>query len=331
MSAPEQSSSIWLAPADQRLPEATRHLQRPCTGLWFSGAVEVLHQGIRIGIVGSRLPRADSARFAKTIAAECARAGMTVVSGLAVGIDGIAHRAALDAGGDTIAVLAGGLGAIYPARHGSLAAEIAGNRAGLGVRAGRFADARGAIVTEYGPGANRCQTWQFQMRNRIIAALSDYVVVIQAKPNSGSIGTALAALDVGVPVGVVPSAPDDECYVGSIGLLRDGADSVVDVVSLAGRLELHGIMQRGFRIAVREGATIDPHERGAWVAASRSQLDLLDDAPSAALIELLVVPRVLDELAELARLDLTTTRRALMELERMGRVIHRPDGGWSAC
>ncbi|MCW2950404.1 MAG: smf protein, partial [Thermoleophilia bacterium] len=257
MNGDKPTGDRWLAPHDPRLPEATRHLGRPCVGLWFAGDPDVLKAGIRIAIVGSRMPRADTARYAETIAAQCARAGMTVVSGLAIGIDGIAHRAALDAGGRTIAVIAGGLGAIYPGRHHGLAAEIAGTaKSARGVQAGLSTSARGAVVTEYGPGTDRCQTWQFPMRNRIIAALSDYVIVLQAKPNSGSLITATAALDLGVPVGVVPSAPDDECYTGSIGLLRDGADSVVDIRSLAARLELHGVMHAGFREALGNGARI---------------------------------------------------------------------------
>jgi DNA processing protein len=329
MSDPHSTSS-WISPADSRLPEATRHLQRPCTGLWIAGTPDVLSRGIRIGIVGSRLPRADSARFAETIAGACARAGMTVVSGLAIGIDGIAHRAALDAGGETIAVLAGGLGAIHPSRHLGLAVEIAGSRTDRGVRGGTYQGARGAVVTEYGGGTERCQSWQFQMRNRIIAALSDYVVVIQAKPKSGSIGTAVAALDIGVPVGIVPSAADDECYVGSIGLLRDGADSVIDLVSLAGRLELHGVMHTGFRLAARAGARIDPQRRGAWIDAPDSQLDPWKDDPLAELMQLLVVPRVLDEVAELTGMPLNETRRALMRLEGLARVQLRSDGSWVA-
>ncbi|MCW2972002.1 MAG: hypothetical protein JWN72_275 [Thermoleophilia bacterium] len=321
---------MWLGPADHRLPLTLLHLQRPTTGLWVAGSTDVLHRGIRIGIVGSRLPRADSAAFAQRIAHECAAAGMTVVSGLAMGIDGIAHRAALAAGGATIAVLAGGLQAVHPGRHLDLAVQIAGASAGRGVLAGRHDGARGAVVSEYGAGAEPCRSYQFQMRNRIIAGLSDYVVVIQAKPQSGSLGTANAALDVGVPIGVVPSSPDDECYTGSIALIRDGADSVVDAVSLAGRLELHGVMRPGFRSALLRGAVVHPTERGNWIEPSDDQLSLAMVEPERGILGHLAVPRVLEEVAELSGLTIGNARRELIALERIARVRLLPDGSWSA-
>jgi DNA processing protein len=324
-----KSRDTWVPASDGMLPLAVQHVQRSCSGLWIAGDRSVLVRGVRVAIVGSRLPRADSAAFAQRIATGCAQAGMTVVSGLAMGIDGIAHRAALDAGGETIAVIAGGLGAIHPARHVGMAAEIAGSRSARGVVAGQWDRARGAVVTEYGPGTDRCQPWQFQMRNRIIAALSDYIVVIQARPKSGSLGTATAALDLGIPIGVVPSAPDDSCYTGSIGLIQDGADSVVDVISVAGRLELHGVMRSGFRQAVKLGARIDPDDRGGWFDGMSADSQLPVDGLERAALDVLKVPRVLDDFAERMELDLAAARRALMGLERSGFVHLRPDGCWA--
>ena len=328
-----QCAATWLAPRDPRLPAAVAHLDRACTGLWIAGRSDVLHRGVRIGIVGSRQPRADSAAHARRIAFEAASAGMTIVSGLAMGIDGIAHRGALDAGGTTIAVLAGGLGRVHPARHVALAQEIAGSESQRGVVAGHHASARGAVLSEYGAGSEVSHAWQFQARNRIIAALSDYVVIIQAKPRSGSLGTAEAALNLGVPIGVVPSAPNDECYTGSIELVRDGADSVVDVRSLARRLELHGVMRDGFHEAVARGASVDVEQRGNWLepsAADEGGTGAVQLRIRSELRDHLRVPRVLDEFAELTKQSLTEARKSLLELEAAGEVALRSDGSWQA-
>jgi DNA processing protein len=310
---------------DPSLPITLEHVTPPFRGAWFAGDRAAVERRPRIAIVGSRRPRADAAIVARRIALEAARAGCTVVSGLAIGIDGIAHRAALDAGGATIAVLAGGLRRVQPASNRDLAREIAGSSSRLGVEPGSHAAARGVVLSEYGAGAEEAMPYRFRERNRVIAAMSDYVVVVQARNESGSMQTADAALQLGVPVGVVPSSPDDPTYAGATRLIGEGADAVVDGTSLFRRLEVHGIMHPGFAAAARLGAVVDPDVPGAWIGGTDGQQRMLFDHPLASIVQ---VPRTVEEIALLAGSPLRDVRRMLLELEDDGIVLHADDGTW---
>lgn len=160
-----------------------------------------------VALVGTRQVNGYGRRVAKQLAEGLARAGVTVVSGLARGVDGIAHRAALDAGGRTLAVLAGGLSRIYPPEHTELSAEIC--------RAG-------ALVTEATMEQPPTQ-WRFPARNRIISGLSQIIVIVQAPVGSGALITAEHAGEQGKLVMAVPGAVDDEQQAGCHRLLRQGA------------------------------------------------------------------------------------------------------------
>lgn len=307
------------------LPLTLEHVDPRFAGAWYSGDASILDQRPRIGIIGSRRPRPEAATIARRIALDAARAGCVVVSGLAIGVDGIAHRAALDAGGSTIAVLAGGLRRVQPASNRDLARTIAGSRSPTGVEPGHHAAARGLVLSEYGADLEDALPYRFRERNRIIAALSDYVVVVQARHDSGSMLTAEAALSLGVPIGVVPSAPDDPTYAGATRLIRDGGDAVVDGTSLFRRLEVHGIMHPGFAAAAARGAVVDPSIPGAWIGgADGAQLPLFDH-PLASIVQ---VPRTVEEIAGLAGSSLRDVRRMLLELEDDGMVLHADDGTW---
>jgi DNA processing protein len=160
-----------------------------------------------VGIVGSRSCTAYGKRLAEGIARGLVRAGCTVVSGLARGIDGAAHRGALDAGGQTVAVLAGGLSEIYPPEHADLAAEIVG---------------RGCLLTET-PMTVAPQPGMFPARNRIISGLSRAVVVVEANVRSGALITARHALEQGREVFAVPGPVDSPASAGCLALIRNGA------------------------------------------------------------------------------------------------------------
>jgi DNA processing protein len=153
---------------------------------------------------------------------ELAAAGLVVVSGLARGVDGHAHRGALDAGGLTVAVLGCGIDRNYPAAHGELAARIA---------------ERGLVVSEYAPGVEPAP-WRFPARNRIIAGLAQATVVVEARERSGALITADLALEEGREVFAVPGEITSALSVGSNRLLRSGAAALT---SAADVLETFGI------------------------------------------------------------------------------------------
>ena len=179
-------------------------------------------EGPRVAIVGSRRPSPYGEAVAEQLGLELARAGVIVVSGLALGIDAAAHRGALNAGGTTVAVMGTGVDVIYPAAHSVLAEAIL---AGGGALVSQFADGTA-------PRRNN-----FPARNHTIAALSDVVVVVEAAEGSGALITAEAALDLHKEVMAVPGSVFSPLSVGTHGLLRDGAGLVQnarDVLALLG-------------------------------------------------------------------------------------------------
>jgi DNA processing protein len=175
-----------------------------------------------IAIVGTRAASTYGKAVAMKFAEAFARAGVTVVSGGALGIDAAAHRGTLGEGGKTIAVLAGGVEQVYPAVHNHLFGQIRGN---------------GCLVSQHAIGS-RPNGYRFLMRNHLIAALSLAVVVIEAPERSGALATAHAANDQGKQVFVVPANIDNGNFKGSHALIRDGAtlvdhpDQVLDGLGL---------------------------------------------------------------------------------------------------
>jgi DNA processing protein len=171
--------------------------------------------------VGTRDASEYGERTAAALAGAAARAGLTVISGMARGIDAAAHRAALEAGGTTIAVQGTGVDVPYPAGHRALHREIA---------------ERGLVLSESEPGT-RAFPGCFPRRNRLIAALARVTVVVEAPFKSGAINTAGQALDLGRVVAAVPGRIDDPRSAGSNQLIRDGAQvvgSVDDLLNLLG-------------------------------------------------------------------------------------------------
>src|SRR6185312_7226531 len=187
-------------------PPPLASVANPPPLLYFRGGWTDADLGA-IAIVGSRGCTAYGKRVADQLARGLARAGVTVVSGLARGIDGAAHRGALDGGGRTIAVLAGGLTEIYPPEHAELAEEIVG---------------RGVLVSET-PMTGAPQPGMFPARNRIISGLSRAVIVVEANARSGALITARHALEQGREVFAVPGNADSAASAGCLELIRNGA------------------------------------------------------------------------------------------------------------
>jgi DNA processing protein len=210
-----------LGVTDPRYPERLRQIADPPVILWMLGAAEALH-GPLVAVIGSRDPTTTGLMVAKRLSSELAGAGLTVVSGLARGIDGAAHRAAVDAGGRTVAVLGSGPDVVYPAEHRELFQAV--RRAG-------------AVVTEFPPGA-RPNPRHFPLRNRIISGLSQAVVVVEASEKSGTLITARAAIEQGRDVLAVPGSVLSGRYRGCHALIKDGArlvETVDDILEELGR------------------------------------------------------------------------------------------------
>jgi DNA processing protein len=168
-------------------------------------------EGPRVAIVGSRRPSPYGEAVAEQLAADLARAGVIVVSGLALGCDAAAHRGALVGGGVTVAVMGTGVDIVYPAAHARLAEEILA--------------AGGALVSQF-PNGTEPRRHHFPARNLTIAALSDAVVVVEAVQGSGALITAEAALDLHKEVMAVPGSIFSPLSVGTHALIRDGAGLV---------------------------------------------------------------------------------------------------------
>ncbi|MEA2283516.1 MAG: processing protein [Solirubrobacteraceae bacterium] len=194
-------------------PAELEALSDPPAVVHVAGSVEALDPAERVGIVGARAASDYGTTVARALGRGIAAAGVAVVSGLALGIDSIAHDGALAAGGGRpIAVLAGGADRPYPAR---------GRRLHEAVREA------GAVVSELPPGFG-VHRWAFVARNRIIAALSTVLVVVEAAERSGSLTTADFAAAIGRTVAAVPGRVTAATAAGTNGLIRDGAPLVRD-------------------------------------------------------------------------------------------------------
>ena len=215
----------FLMPGDELWPRRLDDLgeSRPL-GLWYQGDPRVLAR-MGLGIVGSRDASAYGRRIATDLAFELASAGLSIVSGGALGIDAAAHRGALAADGYTVAVAAGGADRFYPASHADLYLDI--------LRRG------GALCSESPPGAAP-HRHRFLSRNRIIAALAEAIVVVEAPHRSGALSTAHHAMAVGRQVGAVPGPVTSARSVGCHRLLRESAVCVTSTAEVAELLGWQG-------------------------------------------------------------------------------------------
>ena len=201
-------------------PVLLKDIHKPPSELQVAGTL--VTDRPTVAIVGSRKPTEYGEMIAYRLSADLARAGFIIVSGLAYGIDAIVHRAALEAGGITWAVLGSGLDKLYPARHASLAREI--------IREG------GAVISEY-PAGTPPLKHHFPARNRIIAGISLATIVPEANAKSGSLITAQLALEENRLVGAVPGPITSERSVGPHALLKQGALLVTSAGDICQALE----------------------------------------------------------------------------------------------
>jgi DNA processing protein len=213
----EAMGATLLTPWDDRYPRRLRRIYDPPSYLWMTGAL--LPEDVRaVAVVGTRRCTDYGRRQARRFATALVRHGFTVVSGLAYGIDAEAHRAALEAGGRTLAVLGSGLARVYPAKHTRLAERIA--------------DGRGAVLSEH-PLDAEPDAPNFPERNRIVSALSLGTLVVESHAKGGALITARLAVEQGREVFAVPGRADASASDGPNRLIQRGhAKLVLDIDDL---------------------------------------------------------------------------------------------------
>lgn len=199
-----------ISPQSNNFLKIIENIDKKPERLYFIGKFPTDRPPV-IAIVGSRKPTSYGKEITYRFAYDLAKRGIIIISGLALGIDSIAHRAAIDAGGITIAILASGLDKIYPASNKQLANLII--------------EKGGAIVSEYEPGVEP-RDYRFLERNRIVSGLSDAVLVTEAAVRSGTLSTVSHALNQGKEIFAVPGNITSPLSVGCNNLIKQGATLV---------------------------------------------------------------------------------------------------------
>jgi DNA processing protein len=210
-----------LTPADEAFPAKLRSIPDPPLVLYATGHLELLRRPA-VAIVGSRDHTAYGLEVTRAIAGKAAVAGIVVVSGMARGLDAVAHQAALDAHGATIGVLGNGIGVIYPRLNKRLYESV---------------EREGLLITEHPPGEGPF-AWAFPRRNRLISGLAQVLVVAEAAQGSGTMLTVAAALEQGRDVMAVPGPITSNKSDGTNQLLRDGAEPLLSIDDLLARFAI---------------------------------------------------------------------------------------------
>jgi len=282
------SGAVILTLDDPDYPRLLRELPGSPPVLYVKGTLSDADQWA-LAFVGTRRASVYGRDMTYRLVTSLVQAGLTIVSGLALGIDAAAHKAALEAGGRTIAVLGSGIDRIYPPEHRQLAAAIAQS---------------GALVSEF-PLGTPPEAKNFPVRNRLISGLSLGVVVVEAPESSGALLTADTALDQGRDVFAVPGNVTAKTSMGTNRLIQNGAKLVIDANDILDELNLTRTTVETSK-HVRQIAPDNP------VEASLSQL--LGEEPVH-----------IDDLCEQSGLPITTVSSALALMELKG-IVHRLDG-----
>ncbi len=307
----EEVAKIWddhvrrgitvLLQSDSRYPRRLREDPEGPAVLFCLGDPGALEWPATVAVVGTRAPTRYGIGVAAQLGADLSAAGVCIVSGLALGIDAAAHEGACGAGSPPVGVVAGGLGEPYPRRHARLWERVAGE---------------GVIVSESPVGA-RTERWRFPARNRLLAALSDVVVVVESRHQGGSRHTVAAALERGAPVGAVPGSIRSATSEGTNALLAEGAFPVCSATDVLVSLSLAGVEPAPFAVSENpEGATV----------ATRQRAEPASEEERLVFAVLSSDPAPLDDLLRATSLSLPALCGALERLARSG--LARDAGGW---
>ena len=304
-----QAGAELVPIGDPRYPQALREIFDPPTVLFVRGRIELM-QSIMLGVVGTRRATPYGLAVAERISADLAHAGLTIVSGMARGIDTASHKGALAAGGDTVAVLGCGVDVVYPSENRKLAAEIA---------------AKGLMVSEFPMGATAFPQ-NFPIRNRIISGMSVGVLVVEGAQYSGSAITAKLAMDQGREVFAIPGNITSKLSWGPNLLIKQGARLVQDwndVVSELPPESRRHLIEAGRKKLLGEGAESSESEPASLLGGAPPELGAV---ARRALESLQVDLSIhLDELLEKVQ-DTSPSEliAALFELEMLGLVKQLP-------
>jgi len=267
--------------SDKNYPALLRELPDPPALLYYKGKME--KEELAVSVVGSRKYSYYGKQVTKELVSALAQEKVTIVSGLALGIDSIAHRAALEGGTRTIGVLACGLDRIYPYSNHYLGQEI--------IKAG------GAVISEY-PLGMPAMTYNFPVRNRIIAGLSQATMVIEAGQRSGTMLTAAAALDYNRDVLAVPGDIFRETSIGTNKLLKMGAKMVTEAGDIFSELNIKSTQTK-----IKAKEILPPTKE------EKKILPFLSDKPVS-----------VDKLVQVSKLDISVVSPTLTLMEMKGMV-----------
>ena len=305
---------LYLDPSAPAFPSRLRDIPDAPGRLWVRGDPHALSR-TAVAIVGSRRASPGSLDIAYRMASDLARIGFTIVSGLARGCDGAAHRGALDASGLTVAVLGSGPDIIYPPEHDALAERVMRS---------------GAILSEFPPGAPPLPN-HFRQRNRLISGLAHGVIVIEANDKSGSLITAGCALAQGREVMVVPGTVIAGRNRGGHQLIRDGAALVENAEDVLAVLVAAVPALRGERERAnpRASEASDPSAAEGRAPLGAEGAEPPDDPILAALDP--AEPQDFDQLARRTGVPAQALLARLADLELTGQIARYPGGRFVRC
>jgi len=333
----EQRARFELVPDDAFYPEILSLRENAPHPIYGIGREDALGQGI--AIIGARNATPYGKRIAKLVATWAADLGLVVYSGGARGCDQVAHQGALEAGGSTVAVMGCGADIVYPSRSGKLLDEIAQD---------------GAVISEY-PWQSPPMKYRFRQRNRLIAALSDLVVVVEARLPSGTLSTVHHALDMGVPVAAVPGSILHLESAAPNRLISEGAfpiccrDDLALACNFSETRSSISALYEGFEAMAKDGRKqqggkdrqgvpdMNPQTSVAKVtgdAGVQTRLPFESELESHAgkiFTALRGMPALPDELARDLDLSLGEVLETLGHFEVQGHVIRYPDGRYGSC